>query len=248
MHNFTKTLTHMNIKLKIVLIISLTLMNIIGYGQMIEGDYPFQLIDSMIFKNDYNVFQIDTIRQPNNFISTSESNYQLGLQVNQDKKDYYSKKIKEIHTETNNRDFIAGISNYSSDTILIPIQDNSVISILEAIDKSGHWGPIQFWPISGCGNSYYSESLLPDQTLLFTVKKDFGDFSTRMRLRLHGTDTIFISQEFSGTIDEKMFRIKDNIVNDYRHILCDSIFYLESARYGNLNHDDFEIIEFIEEE
>jgi hypothetical protein len=238
----------MDIKSKIVLIISLTLMNIISYGQMIEGDYPFQLIDSMIFKNDNNLFQIDTTIKPNNFISTSESNYGLGLQVHKDKSDYYLKRIKEIHSETNNRDFIAGITNYSSDTILIPIQDNSVISILEAIDKNGFWRPIQFWPISGCGNSYYSESILPNQTLLITVKKDFGDFSTRMRLRLHGTDTILISQEFSGSIDKKMFKIKDNIVHDYKHILCDSIFYLESPRFGNLNFDGFEIIEYIEEE
>ncbi len=215
---------------------------------MIEGDYPFQLIDSMIFKNDTNLFQIDTTRKPNDFISKSESHYQLGLQVHKDKKDYYSKRIKEIHVKTNNRDFIAGISNYSSDTILIPIQDNSVISVLEAIDKNGLWRPIQFWPISGCGNSYYSESILPNQTLLFTVKKDFGDFSTRMRLRLHGTDTILISQEFSGSIDYKMFTIKDNIIQDFKHILCDSIFYLESPTFGNLNYDGLEIIEYIEEE
>ena len=215
---------------------------------MIEGDYPFQLVDSLIFKKGNNVFQIDTITRPNNFISTSESHYQRGLQVHKDKMDYYSKRIKEIHNETNNRDFIAGITNYSSDTILIPIQDNSVISILEAIDKNGVWRPIQFWPISGCGNSYYSESILPNQTLMFTVKKDFGDYLTRMRLRLHGTDTILISQEFSGAIDENMFKIKENIISDYRHILCDSIFYLESPKYGNLNNDDIEIMESIDAE
>ena len=90
-----------------------------GYGQMIEGNYPFQLIDSMIFKNNYNVFQIDTTRKPTNFISKRESYYIVGLQEHKDEKDYYSKQIKEIHSETNNRDFIAGITNYSSDTILI---------------------------------------------------------------------------------------------------------------------------------
>jgi hypothetical protein len=208
-----------------------------GYGQMIEGNYPFQLTDSLIFKNDNNLFQIDTTRQPNNFISKIESHYQLGLQVHKDEKDYYSKRIIEIHSETNNRDFIAGITNYISDTILIPIQDYSLISILEAKDKHGLWRPIQFWPISGCGNSYYSESIPPRQTLVFTIKKDFGKSPTLMRLRLHGTDTIFISNEFLGSVDDKMFKIKDNIIKDYKHILCDSIFYLESPRYGNLNYD-----------
>ena len=58
-----------------------------------------------------------------------------------------------------------------------------------------------------------------------------------MRLRLHGTDTIFISNEFVGSMKENMFEIKDDIIKDYKHILCDSIFYLESPRFGNLNFD-----------
>jgi len=227
----------MSIKPKTLLTLPLIIMSIMGYGQMTEGNYPFLLTDSMIFKKDKNLFQIDTTRQPDNFISKSESHYQIGLQVHKDEKDYYSKRIIEVHSETNNRDFIAGITNFSSDTILIPVQDYSVISILEATDKDGLWRPIQFWPISGCGNSYYSESIPPSQTMVFTVKKDFGKIPTLMRLRLHGTDTIFISNEFVGSINENMFEIKDNLIEDYKHILCDTIFFLESPRFGNLNND-----------
>lgn len=237
----------MNYKLKILLFLVFVLANSLAYGQMIAGNYPFQVLDSLIFERNNGIFQIDTTRNPDNFISTQESDYQLYLQVDNDESESYQKRINEIHLETNIRDFIAGITNYSLDTIWIPIQDKSVISILEAKDENGLWKPIQFWPISGCGDSYYSHSIPPGQSLLFTVKKDFGEYTTQMRLRLHATDTILISQEFLGSIDASMFKIKENVIQDYTSILCDSIFYLETPIYGNLNIDEIEIAKIKDE-
>ena len=202
----------MNKELKILLILLLTFLDNFCFGQMIEGNYPFKIIDSLVFNEDYNLLQINT-----------------------------------FDSDTNNLEFSVGISNHSADTIYIPIQDKSVISILEAKDNNGNWNPIQFWPISGCGNSYYSQIISPNQTLLYSVKKDFGEIPTSMRLRLHGTDTIFVSNEFSGTINSNMFKIKENIINEYKHVLCESIFYLESPIHGNLNYDDIQIIEIKDE-
>jgi hypothetical protein len=231
----------MGSKFKIILIFCFVGLALENYGQMIEGNYPFQLKDSLIFNKTDNLLQIDLNQKPNNFISTSEQYYLNGLEIDKDKADFYSKQIDILHRKANNRDFIAGISNYSSDTIFIPIQDNSVIAIIEAKDKNGTWKPIQFWPISRCGNSYYSESILPGQTLYFTVKKNYGDLTINLRLKLHGTDTIYVSDDFPGTIDESLFTIKPNIEKDYKHILCDSIFYLQKPLFGNLNYDKFEI-------
>lgn len=219
----------------------------LGYAQMAAGKYPFQIVDSLVFEKSPNWFQIDTASRPYNFISTSEAFFYDRVELQIGDTSYNWQQIKAIHKETNDRDFIAGISNHSSDTILIPIQDNSAIAIIEAIDHNGHWRPIQFWPISGCGNSYYSQTTLPNQSLLITVKKTFGDKATQMRIRLHGTDTIMISPSFAGWIDESMFNIGDSLIYDYKHILCDSIFFLESPYYRNLNYDDLEFIEFPEE-
>lgn len=206
-------------------------------SQMIEGDYPYQIVNSLVFEKGNNVFQIKTDTKPNNFISTIEAHLRNGLKIKEIDKEYFISRIEEVHASTNNRDFIAGISNYSSDSIFIPIQDGSLISILEAKDERGEWKPIQFWPISGCGNSYHSECILPNQTILFTVKKNFGGFHTSMRLRLHGTNTIFVSKEFKGSIKKEMFKIKENIVQDYKHILCNKVFFLEAPRFGNINRE-----------
>ena len=224
-----------------------TLLIFKGHSQMIEGDYPFQIVDSLIFERGSGLLQIKVNSKPKNFISTIEARLRNGLEVEKLDSAYFKKRINEVHSSTNNRDFIAGISNYSTDSIFIPIQDGSLISIIEAKDEEGEWKPIQFWPISGCGNSYYSECILPNQTIFFTVKKNFGRMPTVMRLRLHGTDTIFVSEEYRGTITKDMFELQENIIQEYKHILCERVFFLESPRFGNLYRDPEIEIEVIEE-
>jgi hypothetical protein len=137
------------------------------------------------------------------------------------------------------------LTNNTNDTISFPIQDASLIGIVEAQDKDRIWRPIQFWPISGCGNSYYSEYLLPKQTLIFKVKNDFGEVRTTMRLKLHGNDTIYISDEFEGTVESSIFEKPNDAHKSFRHLMCDSVFYLEKPFYGDLNieYDEIEILE-----
>ncbi|MDM8162167.1 hypothetical protein QUH73_20280 [Labilibaculum sp. K2S] len=234
----------------IVILFGLVIFACVGFdaqGQMIEGNYPFQIVDSLVFEEGLELLQIKVDTKPKNFISTIEARLRNGLEIKELDKKYFRKRIKEVHSATNKRDFVAGISNYSTDTIFIPIQDGSLISIIEAKDTEGVWKPIQYWPISGCGNSYYSECILPNQTLLFTVKKNFGSIQTSMRLRLHGTNTIFVSKEYVGTISLDMFKLKENVVQDYRHILCDKFFFLESPRFGNFYREADIEIEIIEE-
>lgn len=238
----------MSISVKTFFFAFLSMITLSNYGQMIEGNYPFQIIDSLIFKSDGNIFQIDTNSKPDNFISTIELGNKRGLEINTEDQEDYLNRINEIHSITNNRDFIAGITNNSTDTIFLPIQDESLIAILEAKNQAGFWKPIQFWPISGCGNSYYSENINPEQSILITVSKNYGNIETALRLRLHGTDTVFVSESFNGTINLDMFVVKKDILMDFKHILCDSVFYLESPFYGNLNYDGIEIIIIEEDE
>ena len=188
-------------------------------------------------------------RYRNSFISDFwNSNYSLTIvdstsyliKLNRAEKEKYWKaqRMIEIHRETNSRSFIAGVTNHSNDTMSFPIQDESIIAILEAKDHNEEWKPIQFWPISRCGNSFYSIYINPGQTLLITVENVFGKTPTELRIRLHGNDTIYVSNTFKGKIDPSNFIIPDNIIERYDHILCDSIFFLEKPMYGDLNNDE----------
>ncbi len=147
----------------------------------------------------------------------------------------------DIEIQLDSSHFVAGISNYTQDTIWLPVQDNSAIAILEAKNEQGEWKPIQFWPISGCGNSYRDQSIAPGQTLLLNAKRDLGAIPTAMRLRLHGINRIFVSESFPGTITESLFVVNPEAKSQYAYILCDSIFYLEKPLFGRQTINSIEI-------
>ncbi|MBW8324998.1 MAG: hypothetical protein K0M50_09570 [Prolixibacteraceae bacterium] len=196
----------------LIVFVFVSIFQLDSFGQMIAGHYPFQILDTIIFKPNKNILLFDSDIKFENF-----------------------QKSKEIDPLGNKKAFIAGITNSTNDTLSFPIQGSSLIGILEAKDTDEKWKPIQFWPISGCGNSYYSVYLLPKQSIIFPIENKFGKTETTMRIRLHGKDTIYISDAFQGKIDPKMFTKPKNATKDFRHILCDSIFYLESPRFGDLN-------------
>ncbi len=244
-------------KNRILEITFLLLLNTSLFGQMGKAEYPYCIVDKPMFAGKTLVVRTDT--SPNNFISTMERWHisHIGLEIIDaaerfEFQDSLSLKVKlnrrnseiensilrmkEIHSKTNSRAFIAGFTNNSQDTISFPVQDASLIGILEAMDKNKNWNPIQFWPISGCGNSYFSPRLFPGETLLITVDNNFGTEETKMRFKLHGNDTIFISNEFQGTVNQSVFNKMNNSTDDFRYILCDSIFYLEKPLFG-----DFEV-------
>ncbi len=226
------------------------------YGQMKRGEYPFRINENSVFNGTKLI--VDTSSKPQNFKSTMESwcMSRIGIEItkygkrailedsmtlkihlpsNNEEIVWNVQRMKTIHEETNSRAFIAGFSNNTKDTISFPIQDESLIAIIEAKDKNGNWSPVQFWPKSGCGNSYYSKYLFPDNTLLFTVDNNFGNQKTNMRLRLHGNDTIYVSNEFEGTVDESIFDRSQISIEEFNHILCDSILYLDKPLFGDLN-------------
>ena len=252
------------LRIKLILL-SLLMLGIDCFSQMTEGSYPYAIIDSLL--STKRVLEVDSSSKPKNFICMSERWHitHMALELRETKPNIEIKdstrititidkpnseishsimRIKKIHNEMNSRAYYGSFSNVTLDTILLPIQDESLIAILEAKDLKNEWQPIQFWPISGCGNSYYSRSILPGKSIQFTVHNDFGSIETSMRLKLHGTDTIYVSNEFKGTINKDVFIKPKDLVKQYKHIMCDSIFYLEEPLYGNLNYDEIEIMVF----
>jgi hypothetical protein len=94
------------------------------------------------------------------------------------------------------------IINNTSNEISIQMQDWQFICILQALTKDGQWLPIQYWQFSKCGNSYHNKKMAPKtaNSFLFTIPNK-GDYQTKLRFKLLGTNQFYYSNEFTGKID-----------------------------------------------
>lgn len=95
------------------------------------------------------------------------------------------------------------ILNVSSDTlnigygIFLPM-------VIEAVDSSGSWQPIQELFIYFCGTGLSHYYLPPGNIVVSACKKFEGSYSTKMRL-VYGFHKECYSNEFWGTMDYKQF-------------------------------------------
>jgi hypothetical protein len=231
--------------------------------------YPFQVVDSIRFNNLTSFIIADPNIKPIDFISSEEKSYR---RLSQDESwsenffnDYKRTEFKNYedylfdHKKTskhwdslaiaenhfsNSMDMAIWILNNSNDTILFPNQDGSLIGLIEAIDKHGDWKPIQYWWFSWCGNSYVDLILPPKHSIQIGLNNQLGDIETKMRLKIHGRDTIYYSNEFIGNVSSDDFIIN----NKTRLEMIDDKFrisFLDSIHYGLTVEPDleFEIIE-----
>lgn len=132
--------------------------------------------------------------------------------------EFYFDEIKELYKARPNYNHLATFSNKEEDVIYFPNRFNILYGIIEAIDIKDLWKPIQFCYNYGWGDHMEELWLNPGQTLLIPINSNFGSTSTRMRLKLHGNDTIYISNEFIGTIDETSFHVPEIIYDRSEHL------------------------------
>lgn len=83
----------------------------------------------------------------------------------------------------------------------------------EAIDIDGQWKPVEYLPLSWCGNSYHMVFPDPKQYWEFAAARYTGKFKTRLRFRLQWqkSDTqklTVYSNEFDGSVNAKQFTVK----------------------------------------
>lgn len=95
----------------------------------------------------------------------------------------------------------AYLVNNTSDTAVLPVQDNRLYMKMQAKNFEGKWKDIMYLPSSWCGNSYYNISLLPGHCWQFKIPVTAGARKTKVRLRLD-------QDEFSNTVR------RDNLTND----------------------------------
>lgn len=218
--------------------------------------YPFQVVDSIRFNNLTGFIIADPNNKLIDFISSEEKSYRKLAQDESWSEDFFndykrtefksyddylidykktSKHWDSLATAenqfANSMNMAIWIQNNSNDTILFPNQDGSLIGLIEAIDKRGDWRPIQFWWFSWCGNSYVDLILPPKYSIQIGLNNQLGDIKTKMRLKIHGQDTIYFSNEFTGTVS-----IDDFIINDKTRLEIiedkDRISFLDSVYYG----------------
>jgi hypothetical protein len=111
-----------------------------------------------------------------------------------------------VHKINNNGQLQVWIINNSRDTVSIKMQDWSYICILQGLSKGRQWLPVQYWQFSSCGNSYFDKQFAPQtaNSFIFTIPNK-GDYQTKLRFKLLGTNKFYYSNEFTGKIDYCQF-------------------------------------------
>lgn len=97
--------------------------------------------------------------------------------------------------------FPAILTNRDTDTIFIGYGSHIPL-IMEAIDSSGNWLPIQEMYIYGCGNGLGSIILPPNECVLTLAPIFKGNYKTKLRLTLGNNH----SKPFIGFIDYGQFK------------------------------------------
>lgn len=94
------------------------------------------------------------------------------------------------------------VLNKSTDTILTRFK-----FIQEAKDMDGIWKPIEcYYNFGGCGNpeSYYYKHV-SKKYIVFPIIKYYGNFKTKIRVKVFNKGNVYYSNEFSGYINQSQF-------------------------------------------
>lgn len=96
--------------------------------------------------------------------------------------------------------------NDSESTLVLKACDSKLFLIQEAKcnDGSGEWIPIESFPKSDCGNSFHRVYLASGEHWEFSVPRYTGSVKTKLRFRLKAPE--LVSNEFSGSVGENLFR------------------------------------------
>lgn len=144
----------------------------------------------------------------------------------------YKQQADSAHIKNNQGQNQVWVINNTTDTVSIQMQDWSYICVLQGLTKGGQWFPIQYWRFSTCGNSYHDKRFPPKTANSFiTTIPNKGDYETKFRFKLLGTDKFYYSNEFTGKINYCDFVEDSTNYNDRRskpepHYKLDSIIHL----------------------
>jgi hypothetical protein len=103
--------------------------------------------------------------------------------------------------------------NTSTEAIVFPTENGSLVMIQEARNEQGTWQAIEYWDKSWGGATNFAAefSLLPQHSVALFAPLYEGSFSTRIRFKLkirqNNTEAIFYSAPFEGSISLSQFQL-----------------------------------------
>ncbi|HET8809508.1 MAG TPA: hypothetical protein VFM65_04500 [Flavobacteriaceae bacterium] len=121
------------------------------------------------------------------------------------------KDINFFLEKSNDTIFSIYLTNLASDSLKIIRYDSSIFTIQEAKNKEGKWKPIEYWPATGCGNSYVYYQIPPSSTLKTQSKVYQGDFKTNIRFKVNINDKVYYTNSLTGYINPNQFQIPEKI-------------------------------------
>jgi hypothetical protein len=118
----------------------------------------------------------------------------------------YRRQADSLYAVNNRKHALIWLLNNSTEPVVLGTQDGSVFCVLQALDNTQQWRPVQYWHYSGCGNSYIARYLRPKETLALSAQTTTtGDFKTKLRYKLAGIKEFYYSNEFEGRISYSEF-------------------------------------------
>jgi hypothetical protein len=103
-----------------------------------------------------------------------------------------------------NQGFRLLLINRTKSQATFSASDSRLPIIQEALDSKGRWRPIEYLPVSFCGNSDHRVFLPSEQYWEFAAPTYSGKQRTRLRFVLQQEHPIY-SNEFEGSINSQQF-------------------------------------------
>lgn len=120
----------------------------------------------------------------------------------------------EIYTGA---DYILGnkliILNNTDSTTLVPIEDNQLVLVQEAMDIKGNWKPIEYFVHSECGNSYSAFRIPPKYSFETMIASYCGEYKTTLRVRISLNHNMYLSEEFEGYVNLDQFITSSKVLH-----------------------------------
>ena len=198
-------------------------------------DTNFKARNFISYNEDY--CRTESINLDTSFLKIGQENWELMSAIEKqekiaEQKISYKQQADSAHTKNNNGQIQIWIINNTADTVSIQMQDWSYICILQGLTKGGQWFPIQYWRFSKCGNSYSDKQIPPKIANSFiTTIPNIGDYETKLRFKLLGSDRFYYSNEFTGKINycdfvEGSTNFTDGSSNSEDHYRLDTLIHL----------------------
>lgn len=112
--------------------------------------------------------------------------------------------------------------NETSNTKMVFGRINNRI-MQEALDSNGRWRPIEYRPdfcAWVCGNGYFwGINIRSNEYLLVYLPKYSGNYKTKMRIRVRGFNTEYISNPFDGIMNYSQFYVRKDICMHWYMVL-----------------------------